>query len=440
VPPDDFDEAYEAVYDDSAAPDPIGLRVTQTTYAGDGHPYVIADFTVENTSDYYLEGIYIGVVADWNVGNYEQNLWDFDDSTNLSYVWDVTGMNENYYGVASIRPYGDTFTISGVSPCAAPGDAALFEGLSGGLTYCNGVPGDVRAILGGGPFDLAPGASRRAVFAFVGGASEVEIIDNAKQAHEWFDCPGPCVANEPLAEDLGIALHVASPNPARGTTTLSFTLAHPQPVRLTILDALGREVVVLVDETRAAGDHRVRWNADDFPAGVYLARLAAGAAAASRPFTLLRCRPSLQLEQRLVHVRVDDDGAVGRAPGRRAVDGLARGEGEQQAVHLAVVVVGDDDLLRALHPGEDHVEADGPAGLGVEGEREGAVEAGRREGDARHALVGLQRRGGQLAGAGEEVGEVLEQLPLHLRDERGGRGLAPHRRMDHPLVADEHHR
>jgi len=288
VPPDDFDEAYEAVYDDSAAPDPIGLRVTQTTYAGDGHPYVIADFTVENTSDYYLEGIYIGVVADWNVGNYEQNLWDFDDSTNLSYVWDVTGMNENYYGVASIRPYGDTFTISGVSPCAAPGDAALFEGLSGGLTYCNGVPGDVRAILGGGPFDLAPGASRRAVFAFVGGASEVEIIDNAKQAHEWFDCPGPCVANEPSAEDLGVALHVASPNPARDTTTLSFTLAHPQPVRLTILDALGREVVVLVDETRAAGDHRVRWNADDFPAGVYLARLAAGATAASRPITLLR--------------------------------------------------------------------------------------------------------------------------------------------------------
>src|SRR5690606_27100927 len=104
---------------------------------------------------------------------------------------------------------------------------------------------------------------------------------------EPFECPITSAAVPP-AKTVGAALHAASPNPARGTTTLSFTLARPQPVRLSLFDPLGREVAVLVDGERAAAEHAVTWEATGRPAGVYLARLTAGGTTQTRTVTLLR--------------------------------------------------------------------------------------------------------------------------------------------------------
>jgi hypothetical protein len=36
---------------------------------------------------------------------------------------------------------------------------------------------------------------------------------------------------------------------------------------------LGREVEVLVNETRSAGRHTVQWNASTLPSGIYISRL-----------------------------------------------------------------------------------------------------------------------------------------------------------------------
>ena len=74
------------------------------------------------------------------------------------------------------------------------------------------------------------------------------------------------------------ALAAPAPNPSRGETVLRFALDRPQPVRLSIHDVQGREVVTLLDAERGPGWHVVRWSGLDARLararpGIYLARL-----------------------------------------------------------------------------------------------------------------------------------------------------------------------
>jgi hypothetical protein len=71
------------------------------------------------------------------------------------------------------------------------------------------------------------------------------------------------------------ALHDAYPNPFNPFTWIEFALPHTSNVRLTIFNSLGQQVDVLVDQTLAAGTHRVAWNAAGMTSGVYFYRIQA---------------------------------------------------------------------------------------------------------------------------------------------------------------------
>ena len=78
-----------------------------------------------------------------------------------------------------------------------------------------------------------------------------------------------------------VSLAPPRPNPARGTTTLAFSLPQAGPVRLALYDVSGRQVRVLVDGAQPAGDQAAIWDLRDdagraVGAGLYLARLEAG--------------------------------------------------------------------------------------------------------------------------------------------------------------------
>jgi hypothetical protein len=94
------------------------------------------------------------------------------------------------------------------------------------------------------------------------------------------------------AEDAGAqpaAPHLAQnyPNPFRDATTISFRIGARVPVRLSILDLLGRERVVLVDGMLHLGGYTARFGMhgsagpsgarEELPPGLYIIRLVAGA-------------------------------------------------------------------------------------------------------------------------------------------------------------------
>ena len=73
----------------------------------------------------------------------------------------------------------------------------------------------------------------------------------------------------------------AHPNPFNPRTTVSFALARPAHVTLTVHDLAGRRVTTLVEAGLPAGPHAVTWTGADtagrkVASGVYVARLVTG--------------------------------------------------------------------------------------------------------------------------------------------------------------------
>ena len=66
-----------------------------------------------------------------------------------------------------------------------------------------------------------------------------------------------------------IVLQQNYPNPFNPSTTISVTTFVKSELSVKIYDVLGRQVQVLFDEPILAGDHKLIWNASNYPSGIY---------------------------------------------------------------------------------------------------------------------------------------------------------------------------
>ncbi len=64
-----------------------------------------------------------------------------------------------------------------------------------------------------------------------------------------------------------------SPTPALGSVNIHYCLPRAAEVRLAVYDASGSRVATLVEGKLGAGAHKVRWETDNIPAGIYFCRL-----------------------------------------------------------------------------------------------------------------------------------------------------------------------
>jgi len=114
--------------------------------------------------------------------------------------------------------------------------------------------------------------------AIVGGVghSSTDMFASACGKYFIFDY-GECGATQVAAYELkrpGFSLLRNYPNPFNPVSTLSFSLSASEPAWLTIYNVLGERLAELLDgKLVAVGEHKVRWDAQGFPAGIYFARL-----------------------------------------------------------------------------------------------------------------------------------------------------------------------
>ena len=101
----------------------------------------------------------------------------------------------------------------------------------------------------------------------------------------WPTRRGVATEDEPAA---GALLDPARPNPTAETAVFRYHLDQPGTVRLAVYDALGREVALLAEGTRGAGDHSETLDAAPLPAGVYVVRLDAGGRTSTQTMTVVR--------------------------------------------------------------------------------------------------------------------------------------------------------
>ncbi len=165
------------------------------------------------------------------------------------------------------------------------GRVYAFGGADGGLLFTlespNAQPGGVfgSAVAAAGDTD---GDGRPDILLGAMG----EDMPAGGSAGRAYVVSAPIATASPPAPN-GASLRVeASPNPTRGDVSISFVLPLDGAIRLSVFDALGREVARPANGERRAGRHDVSLRA--LPPGAYLLRLAAGADVSVGRLTVIR--------------------------------------------------------------------------------------------------------------------------------------------------------
>lgn len=78
------------------------------------------------------------------------------------------------------------------------------------------------------------------------------------------------------------------PNPFNPLTKIAYSLPIASKINLTIYDILGREIAVLVNEQKEAGNYEVSFNASHLASGIYIYRLSTSNKVAVRKMLLIK--------------------------------------------------------------------------------------------------------------------------------------------------------
>jgi hypothetical protein len=101
---------------------------------------------------------------------------------------------------------------------------------------------------------------------------------------------GPATGVNDLPNGLPKAFRLEQnyPNPFNPTTNIVYDVPEQSHVNMTVLDILGREVAVVVDQLQPAGRYKAVFDASALTSGTYFYRLTAGSYVQTRKFLLLR--------------------------------------------------------------------------------------------------------------------------------------------------------
>lgn len=78
------------------------------------------------------------------------------------------------------------------------------------------------------------------------------------------------------------------PNPFNPSTRINYKLFQKTHVQIAIFNSEGKEIIKLVDKNHAAGNYIVKWNAANFPSGVYYYKITAGKNSETKSMILLK--------------------------------------------------------------------------------------------------------------------------------------------------------
>ena len=85
--------------------------------------------------------------------------------------------------------------------------------------------------------------------------------------------PQKSISQNDAALGTGIAapdfIVSAYPNPFAGSSTIKYRVTKPSSVTISVYDALGKQVKVLVNQKQNSGTYNVQWNAGNSPRGIY---------------------------------------------------------------------------------------------------------------------------------------------------------------------------
>jgi hypothetical protein len=256
----------------STDPDGDSLHYMVSIYIDDGVP-----FQAETDSPYYQPGVEL--------------------SAGRSYEWYVT-VTDGHYTVTG--PHW-LFAIGGGLPVAFQSFSATQAdaGVQIHWTLASTEAMDSYTLYRGSGSNAPPLSIANGHVAGNGGSYiDTSVLPGATYRYELVirtasgDEFRSSIATVSVAA-LALTLHQNHPNPFNPQTTIDYDLASAGRVRLVIVDASGRIVRTLVNETQTAGSRSVAWNGRDdagnsVSSGVYFCALDAGKQRLTKKLVLLK--------------------------------------------------------------------------------------------------------------------------------------------------------
>jgi hypothetical protein len=137
------------------------------------------------------------------------------------------------------------------------------------------LTGNVNVVLDGGPWLYVGGSFTTVDGVPRGGLAAIET-------------PSMILGVPATTPAATVALAPCSPNPARASTTLRFTLPERTLVTLEVYDLGGRRVATAIEpQFMVAGAHAITLRTEGWRPGLYLCRLQAGTVVASRKVVVM---------------------------------------------------------------------------------------------------------------------------------------------------------
>jgi hypothetical protein len=92
--------------------------------------------------------------------------------------------------------------------------------------------------------------------------------------------------NKSVPDDYSVGQNF--PNPFNPITKISFAIPEQEFVTVKVFDILGRQIEVLMNETRAPGYYAINFNGDKLPSGTYIYEIRAGSFVETKKMILLK--------------------------------------------------------------------------------------------------------------------------------------------------------
>jgi subtilisin family serine protease len=256
---------FSDVYD----PWGIGVQVRQNVYAMTADSVrntIIIALDITNRVDTTIRDLYVAEFFDVDLGPAgASNGCAWDDERGIGFVKN-TRLNElPTVGMAMISPLplnffaldndGDGFTSPNIYDDFLR--AEKWSVMSGGIARTNSRITDVSAIIGAGPFSLAPGERRQVVFVLGAGTSYDHVAEGIEASRSAAAALGLNVAPYERAPGSDAILHLeGSPLCTPGSREFVFTLASPSFVQVELVDLFGSPVRTILNEQNVpAGTH-----------------------------------------------------------------------------------------------------------------------------------------------------------------------------------------
>lgn len=206
-------------FDDSqAGTHELGIDVAQHCYqftGGYDEKYIIMEYTLTNKNNFPINDLYAGLGNQWN--NNGTNLSNANYHPNGNFV----GAQANYGGLghaAGITMLTDQTTNAYSEGLTGYGytDAEKFQALTNPSNNNSVRSGPVIQFISAGPFDLAPGASKKVAFALIGGSDLNDLATVSATAKQKYWCE---IRNEIPQVDLGQDFSVCTDDTGLPTLT-----------------------------------------------------------------------------------------------------------------------------------------------------------------------------------------------------------------------------